>query len=158
MGKVLDFILNRRSPQSVMYEAAITAMDRLSQKIKIRSEKGEEEFVVEPHVWQNIVPGDPNSPKIMGMDDNNSLIYYPKFSTPYSHKFIDKCKFATILIGCVYDEVSGRKFSSEKNNDGNPWCVKIRPEDNFRPFTKNCECYVLVHVDDCDKPLEQICL
>lgn len=158
MGKVLDFILNKKSPESVMYDAAMTAMDRLSRKIKVRSEKGEEEFVIETNVWSMIVPGDPNSPKVMGMPDNNSLIYYPKFSTPYSHKLVDKCKFATILVGCIYDEISGKKFSAERNNDDFPSCVKIRPEDNFRPYTKNCECYILVHIDDCNKLLNDVCV
>lgn len=158
MGRVFDLVLNRKSPGNVMYDAAMTAMDRLSQKIRVRIEDREEDLLIEANVWQDAIPGDPRSPKIMGLSDNNSLIYYPKFSTPYQHNLVDKCKFATILSGCIYDEVSGKKFSPERVNDGNPHCVKIAPTDKFRPFTKNCECYVLVHVDNCHKLLEQVCL
>jgi len=157
MARVLDLLLNRKSPGKVMFDAAITAMDRLSEKIKVQIDDREEDVSVASNVWQDIIPGDPNSPKIMGLSDNSSIIFYPKFSTPYLHSLPDKCKFATVLSGCIYDEVSKRKFSPERMNDGNPHCVKIRPTDIFKPYTKSCECYVVVHVDDCDKLLENFC-
>lgn len=158
MGKVLDFILNRKSPESVLFDVAVTAMDRLAQKIKIRTNGKEEDWVIESNIWKSIVPGDPSSPKIMGISGNSSMIYYPKFSTPYRHNLIDKCKFATVLSGEIHDETTGMVFSPKKSSDGKPYCAKIYPEDNFMPHTKGTECYVLVVIDDCDKTLDEVCL
>jgi hypothetical protein len=158
MGKVLDLFFNRRTAADMLYEGATKAMNQLSQKIKIRIEDREEDWLIESNVWQEIVPGDPNSPKIMGLSDNSSLIYYPKFSTPYRHNLTEKCKFATILSGCIHDKVSGKSFSPKRENDGKPYCIKISPTDNFKPYTKGCDCYVLVHVDECSRILEEVCL
>lgn len=154
---MIDLLLNKKSVSDELYESAQSAFQKVFDKIKIMTEHGPEEIVLKSDTWHTIVPGDPSSPKIMGLTNNKSLIYYPKYSTPYQHRFIGKCKFATILSGCIYDEISGKKFSTERMDDGNPHCVKIRPEDDFKPYTKNCECYVLVQVDDCNKFLDQVC-
>lgn len=157
MATIIDILLNRKTPEKELFDAAKFAIEKLSQKFKVKTEKGEEEIAIDSNVWYTIFPGDPFSPKIMGLSENKSLIYYPKWSTPYSHKLMDKCKFVTIVSGCIYDENSDFKLSSEKINDGKPHCLKISPEDNFRPHTKGCECYAFVHVDDCNKLLSQIC-
>ena len=154
---MLDLIFGRSSSEKILYDAAISAMERVGKKIKVLTERGVEEVVLDHHVWHIIVPGDPFSPKIMGITDDISFIYYPKHSSPYTHKLLDKCKFVTILSGEIFDEVSGRKFSAEKTNDGNPFCIKIKPTDNFRPYTRGHECYVLGHIDNCNKLLEQVC-
>lgn len=157
MVKVIDLLLKKRTNKDILVEAALTAYDRVMKKLEVVINGEVKEISINQNVWYTIVPGDPNSPKIMGLSDNKSLIYYPKNSTAYSHSLVDKCKFATILSGCVYDELSGKKFSAERIEDGNPHCIKIKPEDNFIPYTKDCECYVLVHVDDCKKTLSEIC-
>jgi hypothetical protein len=97
-----------------------------------------------------IVENDPNSPILINISENKKLIYYPENSTPYENQVIGKCKFIRVIDGCIYDENSGQSL---KVGD----TLKIRPSDNYRPYTKNCKAIVEVCFDDCNKKIESIC-
>lgn len=97
-----------------------------------------------------IIENDPNSPILINISEQKKLIYYPENSTPYENKVGGKCKFIRVIDGCIYDENSDKTL---KVGD----TLKVKPIDNFRPYTKNCKAIVEVHFDDCNKKLESIC-
>lgn len=109
---------------------------------------------VHPKLSQNkfmrIIEGDKNSPLIMGLGENKHLIYYPKNSTPYLHRYETSIKFVEVLSGEIYDELTGRKFVKDDQ-------FKIYPEDQIKPYTKDRECYVKVCVSEVDSIWERVC-
>jgi len=127
--------------RDVIYEAAISATKSIAKLIKLSGE-GSATIEVDKSAFHKVFSNDPNSPTIYFMSDIEYIIYYPPFSTKYSHGYDDKCKFIEVLKGVVYDEKTGRKiFKGDK--------VKVSPSDNYVPYTEEKEAYLRVCIGDC---------
>jgi len=100
---------------------------------------------IEQNKMIKVYPDNQNSPIVMGMGSDRFLVYYPKNSIPYHHKISGKEKIVEILDGCIYDQITGKKY-----NQGDKF--KIRSAQDFIPATKDCECYVRVFLNE-----EKIC-
>lgn len=130
-----------------MYEAARKGLDSIMDRIKTGfslNHEGMWKPSLKKHVWKVMKEGDPRSPKIMQLDDGDEdikrfIIYYPKNSTPYPEKLVDKFKLARILDGEIWDQVEDKVY---KKDD----LVCVKPGDMFLPKTKDKECHVLVEI------------
>lgn len=92
-----------------------------------------------PNKFIQIIRGDQNSPLIMGLEEKQHLIYYPKNSTPYRHQLEDSIKKVEILTGEIYDKITGKKYVKGDH-------LEILPNTHIEPYTENMECTVKVTV------------
>lgn len=92
-----------------------------------------------PNKFIQIIRGDQNSPLIMGLEENQHLIYYPKNSTPYLHQFEDSIKKVEILTGEIFDKITGKKYVKGDR-------LEILPNTHIQPYTEDMECTVKVTV------------
>jgi len=102
------------------------------------------------NIFTHVLPNDPKSPSIYWLEDDQYVILYPPYSTPYAHKFTEKCKFIEVLSGVIFDKNSDLKlFKGEK--------IKISPSDNYMPYTLEKSAYLRVCISECSSILDQIC-
>lgn len=106
--------------------------------------------VMHKNRFVRIIDGDSKSPMVMGLGLNKHLIFYPKHSTPYLHKYETSIKFVEILSGKINDRVSGMSY---KTGDR----FKIYPGQLIQPYTTDSECYVRVCVTEVDSVWENVC-
>jgi hypothetical protein len=135
--------------RDILYETAIAATKSIAKLIKLSGE-GSENIEVDKNAFHKVFSNDPNSPTIYFLSDNEYIIYYPPFSTKYSHGYDDKCKFIEVIKGIVYEEKTGLKiFKGDK--------IKVSPSDNYIPYTEEKEAYLRVCIGDCKSLFEQVC-
>lgn len=135
--------------RDVIYETAISATKSILNLIKLTGE-GSQSIEVDKNAFHKVFSNDPSSPTIYFLSDSEYIIYYPPFSTKYSHGYDDKCKFIQVLKGVVYDQKTGRKiFKGDK--------VKVSPSDNYIPYTEEEEAYLRVCIGDCNSLFQQVC-
>ena len=145
MGNSIFFPKKR----DTLYDAAISATKSIAKLIKL-SGQGSANIEVDKNAFHKVFSNDPNSPTIYFLSDYEYIIYYPPFSSKYTHGYDDKCKFIQVLKGVVYDEKSGLKiFKGDK--------IKVSPSDNYIPYTEAEEAYLRVCVGDCKSLFEQVC-
>jgi len=131
---------------NVLFDAARQKVDSLTAHIK----DAEQGISLDQNKWVKIIEGDSNSPMIMSMSDNKHLIYYPAFSTPYSHNYEKSIKFVEVLSGVIFDKISGKKYVSGDK-------FKIYPNTEILPFTTFLDAYVRVCVTEIDDIWQRIC-
>lgn len=102
------------------------------------------------HKFIPIIDGNPKSPMIMGMGNNQHLIYYPKNSEPYLHQYEESIKFVEILSGEIFDKITEKVYRKGDK-------FKIYPKTNIQPYTKDVECTVKVIVSKIDSIWSQKC-
>jgi hypothetical protein len=135
--------------RDVLYETAIAATKSIAKLIKLSGE-GSENIDVDKNAFHKVFSNDANSPTIYFLSDNEYIIYYPPFSTKYSHGYSEKCKFIEVIKGVVYEKNTGLKiFKGDK--------IKVSPSDNYIPYTEAEEAYLRVCVGDCKTLFEQVC-
>lgn len=102
---------------------------------------------IKPYLQQNkflrIIEGESKSPLIMGMGENQHLIYYPENSIPYLHSYTNQYKNVEILHGEVWDKLTGKKYVKGDK-------FKILPGQEVQPYTLANEAYVRVIVSNRD--------
>jgi hypothetical protein len=145
MGNSIFFPKKR----DILYDTAISATKSIAKLIKL-SGQGSSNVEVDKNAFHKVFSNDPNSPTIYFLSDYEYIIYYPPFSSKYTHGYDDKCKFIQVLKGVVYEEKTGRKiFKGDK--------IKVSPSDNYTPYTEAEEAYLRVCVGDCKSLFEQVC-
>lgn len=88
--------------------------------------------------WVYAVPGEVNSPKVMRVyDDILNIKFPPHSSDKYDHKVISRRKKVEIQRGCLFDKISGKKWSEGE-------MFEINPHDNVIPVTFDNSCLVKV--------------
>lgn len=132
-----------RPKSSPIFDAAKTKVAALVDALDTKVELDQNKFF-------KMIEGDPNSPLIMGIGDNRYLIFYPKNSSPYLHKFETSVKDVEILDGEIWDRLSGKVYKAGDK-------FKLHPSDNIEPYTKNSECYVRVHITTIDSIWDRVC-
>jgi hypothetical protein len=149
MSGVIDLLFgNKKDPIQLGAWKAIRSFENT---LKILSQDG---FIRTIHLQNETLvkrfEDDPNSPILINISEDKKLIYYPENSTPYQDKIINKCKFIKVLDGCIYDKNS-RNILRKGDT------LKIKPIDDYRPYTKDCKAIVEVCFENCNKSLESIC-
>lgn len=127
-----------------LYEVALNKIEDLAKALS----SGNRSLI--RNKWMPILPDNPKSPLIMGMSENEHLIYYPPFSTPYEHKFETSIKTVEILSGKVTDMVTKKVY---KTGDK----TKIYPGDEPQPYTGEEPAYVKVTITHIDDIWQRIC-
>lgn len=129
-----------------MYEAARKGLDTMKDRLLkgLFNKVDTKGLEFKKHVWTLMKEGDPNSPKIMQLDDGlddikRFLIFYPKDSAPYDEDLVDKFKIARILDGEIWDQIENKLYTKDD-------IVCVKPGDRFLPKTKDKECHVLVEI------------
>jgi hypothetical protein len=147
MEKVIDWLFPRK--RDLMYETAMESTKALASLFKLYRE-GDLSINIQDHAFIKIYPHDEKSPAIYWIDDHQYLIRYPENSTPYNHKFQDKCKFIECISGRIYDKNSDTKlFRGDR--------IKVTPKDNFIPYTMDEPCYLRVCIGNCESVFDQVC-
>jgi hypothetical protein len=146
MGKLSDYILPRK--RDFKYELAMESTKAITSLFKLYRE-GDLDVNIDTHAFVKIHPNDESSPALYWLAKDQYIIRYPEHSTPYNHKFFDKCKFIECLSGKIYDKNSNTKlFKGDQ--------LKVTPKDNFVPYTLDEVCFLRVVIGDCDSTLNQI--
>lgn len=131
--------------KSVMFDALLSRTKEMNKSFDLG---------VRPQIQQNklirIIEGDEHSPLIMGLGENQHLIYYPKNSTPYLHQYEDSIKFVEILSGEIFDKLTGKIYTKGDR-------FKIYPDHKIQPYTKDHDCSVKVTVSKVDSIWEAVC-
>lgn len=141
MGQVMSIW---RPKKNTLFDAALSKVGSLSDSISNDDPK------VIKNKWTRIIPDDPNSPTVMGMGDNEHLIYYPPNSTPYHHQHEETVKNVEIISGEVHDLISGKTFKAGDK-------FKVYSSDNIQPYTNETPAYVKVIVSKIDSIWERVC-
>jgi len=146
MGKLIDFILPKK--RDFKYELAMESTKAITSLFKLYRE-GDIDINVDEHAFVKIHPNDDSSPSMYWIAKDQYIIRYPANSTPYNHKFFDKCKFIECLSGKIFDKNSNTKlFKGDQ--------LKVTPEDKFTPYTLDEVCYLRVCIGDCNKTLNEV--
>ena len=132
-----------------LFDAAMVALN--ATKILISIKKGDFENIdLDDNLFHKVFPRDPQSPSIYFIDKSQYLIFYPANSTPYAHKYENKCKFIEVLSGKLFDANSDKKFFKGDK-------LKVEPKDNYAPYTTDEKCVLRVCVRECNSLFDQIC-
>lgn len=149
MGAIFDLIFSGNRERDILFKTAISSANQIQNLFKLYKEG---EFPIDHNQtsFTKIYPEDAKSPAIFWIDDNQFIVRYPEYSTPYNHSLKEKCKFVECLSGVLYDKNSNRKLFAGDS-------IKIKPNDTFVPYTEDQVCYLRVCLNDCNKKLESIC-
>lgn len=135
--------------RDIIYESAIESTNAITSLFKLYKE-GDTDIKVDENAFIKMYPGDAKSPAIYWVSDTQYLIRYPAHSKPYSHKFMDKCKFIECISGKIFDQNSNIKlFKGDK--------IKVTPNNNFKPYTLDEVCYLRICIGSCDSIFDQVC-
>lgn len=145
----IDTLLGRNSKADTMYQLAMKATQSISNLIKLDSECTKD-IEVDKSRFHKIFNNDPKSPSILWFSENEYIIYYPPYSTPYEHSYENQCKFVEVLKGIIFDKNSDRKFFKGDK-------AKVHPSDNYVPYTDSQEAYLRVCVGNCDSIWDNVC-
>ena len=146
-SKLLNLFFPKK--RDIHFEVAMNAIDSIKGLFALKNEEISQENY-DSAIFHKIFPKDEGSPYIYFFDKNEYVIYYPPYSTPYNHKFKDKCKFIEVLSGVVYDKNSERKLLKGDK-------IKIDPNDNYIPYTLDQKCVLRVCVADCKNDFGSVC-
>jgi hypothetical protein len=147
MESLINLIFPKK--RDLIYDIAMQSSDGVASLFKLYRE-GKIDAKINDQAFIKIYPHDPASPAIYWIDDDQYFIRYPEHSTPYNHKFQEKCKFIECLSGRIYDKNSDTKlFKGDK--------IKVTPKDNFIPYTMDEPCYLRVCIGNCESLFDQVC-
>jgi len=142
---MIDLVMSIWNPKKdKIFEAAVKKISSLNEYVTSDKSK------VMQNKWFRIVEDDPKSPMLMGMSENEHLIYYPENSTAYKHHYETSIKEVEILSGIVYDKFTNKSF---KTGDR----LTLGPGDEIQPYTQELPAYVKVEVTQIDDIWERIC-
>jgi hypothetical protein len=149
MNWLMDMVLPNSKARDLKFDTAIESSNQIQNLFKLYRE-GDFSIDLSQTAFTKVFPHDEKSPAIFWMTDNQMIIRYPKFSTPYNHSFKNKCKFVECLSGVIYDKNSNIKlFPGDR--------LKVEPNNDIEPYTEDSICYLRVVVGDCNSIWDQIC-
>ena len=122
--------------RDVLYQSALAAVDRLTQRIAKESKC----ISVDQNVWAEMVEGNPRSPKIMGIGQDgkyNYIIFYPKHSAAYVFEGDELCTYVEVLSGEITDRFTNKKYTQGQK-------IVFNPYEKLMPVTTTSEAYVRV--------------
>lgn len=97
-----------------------------------------------------IIPNDVKSPVIFFLENDSHIIYYPAYSTHYTHFYDDRIKIAKVISGTVYEKKSGKVYSKGDT-------LVIEPNQVVEPYTQEGEAYVKVQLSWIKQLISQVC-
>jgi hypothetical protein len=147
MEKLLNILFPKK--RDIIYEMAIDSTNAITSLFKLYRE-GDLDIKIDGNAFIKMYPKDDKSPAIYWINDFQYIIRYPENSKPYSHKFLDKCKFIECISGKIFDKNSNIKlFKGDK--------LKVTPNDDFKPYTMGEVCYLRVCIGNCDSLFDDVC-
>ena len=99
----LSKLLPQSKKREALFALALDTSDQIQSLYKFFRE-GDHKIDFSQTSFTKVYPSDEKSPAIFWIDDNQLIVRYPKFSTPYNHTFKNKCKFVECLSGGLHDK------------------------------------------------------
>jgi hypothetical protein len=97
-----------------------------------------------------IIPNDSKSPVIYFLQNDRHIIYYPAYSTHYTHSYDDRIKIVKVISGTIYEKKTGKVYSKGDT-------LVIQPNQVVEPYTQEGEAYVKVQLSWIKQLIRQVC-